>query len=179
MDLVDTPPQTQQDHQPERLAQSDLTAVMREAMMPIMSPLLARLEALEKLSMPPPPTPPARVDTTPHTAPTGAARGRPPMRTAGAGQLTTQPVAAQDSWTTVTCLGQGRKRKLKGNSDYQEGGPLAQINLTPASFANVVAKAAHLPQSGGGQVAPQNPVVTKITVLHFGGLLDPAVETAI
>src|SRR5258708_8500546 len=85
----------------------------------------------------------------------------------------------QEDWTTISRLGQGRKRKPKGNADCQDGGLLAQINLTPTSFANVAAKAAHLPQKGGGQSAHQSATVMEITVLRSRGLQDRAVETAI
>jgi len=166
--------------QTERKPQTDLVAAMREAMLPFMMPLLARLEALERVSMPPPPT---------------AMGNRAAQSLPRANQLednihpltmrvvttNTQPLDSQGDWVTVSCSNHRKKGKPGDSRGPQEGKAAVQINLMPASFANVTAKATHLPQKGGGQVAsPQAPLVMEVTVLHSRGIImDKKAELAI
>lgn len=141
----------------------------------VLTKILARLEALERLSMPPPARH-AGAQHRPNPAPTMPREETDPRSKAGESLHATQTVEREeeDNFTVVARNGKGRKGKGKLT-------PL-QINLTPASYASAAASSANTKQP----VAPpkptaQLPAFTKVMVLRAGseGHSDPQVELSI
>ena len=115
---------------------------------------------------------------------------KPPVsRTALAANSTTvPPVASGSGWTAPTAEATNdnpyiqvernkRKRKGAGKANANTEEQLAQINLTPASYAKVASKAINV-QQGTTATKPANPPpgITEVTVLRGGGHMNPIME---
>jgi hypothetical protein len=141
-----------------------------------MAPFAAKINALEKASMPPPPVSTAprfnRVDdpgSAPPAARPHAAREPPPAApTATAGEGAFIPVT------------RNRKRKSTVGANAATLAPFQPAILTPASYAGRAATAANTRQPPAPpKKAPQPPTITEITVLRSGGHADPIIEEGI
>jgi len=139
----------------------------------VLTKILARLEALERQSMPPPARH-SEAQNRPAPTPVTMRKTINAQETGNVSNLpdTTQPTEEERDFTTVTRKGRGKKDKTS---------PL-QSNPTPTSYANVAASAANTKQ----QTAPpkavtQLPRITEVTVLRAGreGHLDPHIEESI
>jgi hypothetical protein len=165
---------------------TDIAAIIRVAI----SPVVSRLEALERLSMPPPTLPPAcSALATATNEPPEQPGNRVRLRQHQPTTLTTRPptpLLTEEEWTAVAL--KSRSRKKKGNRgtttnpapSQQAPGIQGAVNLVPGSFAYAMAarQAANLTQP---TATPNAPKVTtmEVTVLCFGGHLDRQVETII
>jgi hypothetical protein len=138
----------------------------------VLTKILTRLEALERLSMPPPPVRHPETRSRQNHAWTA-----PPdeSNTRGSTSDTLQvPQTAEEEegeFTTVSRNGKGKKGKGKSTPP--------QINLTPASYASAAASAANTKQPAAPpKTAARLPTITEVTVLRAGngGHPDPEVE---
>ena len=133
----------------------------------VLTKILVRLEALEKLSMPPPVR---RADTQSLPREEDTSHGNNRHSTQN-----TQPREEPDEeFTHVTQKRKGRKGKEKTT-------PL-QVNLTPASYAKAAASSANIKQPAAPpKGAVQLPSIMEVTVLRAGadGHTDPRMELGI
>jgi len=140
----------------------------------VLTKILARLEALEKLSMPPPAKLP---ETRSRPAPTPDIPQVEPTPYSNTGETlpVLQPAEEQESeFTPVTRNRRSRKGKEKMTPP--------QINLTPASYASAAASAASTQQpTAPPKAAARLPAITEVTVLRSGtgGHIDPQIEMSI
>jgi hypothetical protein len=137
----------------------------------VLTKILARLEALEKQSMPPP---------TKHTEARNRLTQRPvtpqeenrPLNNPGENPSTPQQAEAKD-FTLVSRNGRGRKGK--GKTTQPQNGP------SPASYANAAAAAASTKQPTPIPPTTRIPTITEVTVIRngAGGHPDSQVEMSI
>lgn len=193
---------------PSPTGQMDAAAIMaavQAAVQASMNPIVTRLNALERASMPPPQTP-----KTPRRQPVAANREEPqePSRTiqapkawppsspAGPSALPASSRVSDPSTITGTNDTRGlhrtdqefipvkrRNRKKKGKNWEDQGGPTPQapwINITPTSYAGVAAAATNVQQNTtAAKPTISLPSITEVTVLRFGGFRDTQVEDCI
>ena len=110
-----------------------LAAAIQAAMAPFMVPLMARIDALERTSMPPP----ARAST------------RPPTRLSDPGAQPDPPTSAPDrdnDFTLVSRNGRNKKGKGKATTNGQAPAQTARSNITPISYADAATTAANIQQ---------------------------------
>ena len=172
-------------------SQLDVNTIMA-AVQAAMNPFMARLDALERTSMPPP-----QAQHNPRGREGTAARAEPsrtgqvpkawqPAGTAGPADpnKVSEPTimnrtgesARRDDQDFTPVKRRNRKRK----SDKQGEPNPPQINLTPASYAGVAAAATNTQQTTTAP-KPQTalPMITEVTVLRSGGHIDSLVEQRI
>jgi len=138
----------------------------------VLTKILARLEALEKRSMPPPVSH-TKAQNRPTSVPTIPREENNPHSTSVETPPATQTTEREDDFTLVARNRRGRKGKDKAPP---------QINLTPASYASAAASSANITQPAAPpKPATRLPAITEVTVLRSGseGHPDPQVEMSI
>ena len=163
---------------------ASIQAALGPAIQAAMAPYTAKLDALEKASMPPPTltpaAPPATRRARPQSAASSTATITPNTRQARPDQ-NVEPAPAFDPDAGFTTVARkGRKGKNTANPNGNTGHLRNQINLTPASYAGAAASAANTQQP----LAPRKltnplPSITEVTVLRSGGHHDPQTENYI
>lgn len=176
---------------------SDLISIVQQAM----APFMARLDALERKAMPPPPLLPSR-GREPNS---GAARpqgsqpppplpgnrpGGPTVTEARPPQLAQTPTRErlgeprvdgpkEGEFTLVSRTGKRRRGKGKANPESAHPPQPAQINVTPASYASAAAAAANKQQPPQPHKTASLPTITEVTVIRSGGHCDAQLESRI
>jgi hypothetical protein len=140
----------------------------------VLTKILTRLEALERLSMPPP-VRHTETQHRPNSAPTVPREETNPRSNAGEDSHATQTSEREEEGNFTLVARNGRSRKGKGKLTPP------QINLTPASYASAAAASASTKQPTVPHKPAQLPAVTEVTVLRAGseGHSDPQVELSI
>jgi hypothetical protein len=170
----------------------DMNAITA-AIQAVMTPLLTRIEAVERASLSAPRVPTTQrtgTATTPATliagpttrasvsqparSPTMAApKTANPQGTAQTSQPHTTPHPQNEGWTAVT---NKRKRKRGGKKQEQANQPLQQIILTPRSYATAAAAAPTHQADKQPLPAPTGDKgmlpFTEVTILRSGGSMD-------
>jgi hypothetical protein len=147
-----------------------------------MNPFMLRLDALERVSMPPPPT-----QRTSHSREHAAARvdigpAGPSRITAPTPALSTEANTLREDQGFTTVKRRNRRRKGGTQEGHTDPAPLQnrQVNLTPASYAGVATAAANVKQSVTASKTQSGlPSITEVTVLRTGGHVDPLLEQRI
>ncbi|KAF8500745.1 hypothetical protein F5888DRAFT_1298123 [Russula emetica] len=152
-----------------------IQAAMGPAIQAAMAPYAAKLDALERVNMPPPVTRPAckhNPINSPTTTPAVHQNVTPPPIPPN------NTVRADSGFILIDS--QSKKWKGKVNAGGQTSAQPAQTNLTPASYANAAMNAADIqqPQAPRRQRNP-TPAITEVTVLRTGGHVDPQRESHI
>jgi hypothetical protein len=129
-----------------------------------MAPYAARIEALERTSMPPP-----------------IARTRQEQQSTQQDTTAPQPPPSQpddkEEFTLVTRKGKNGKKRSGTIPAGQSATQPTQPTITPISFANAAASTPHI-QQPKAKVTRTNPLptITEVTVLRTGGHIDPLKE---
>ena len=136
----------------------------------VLTKILARLEALEKRSMPPPAKKPEG-QIRPNPAPTAPSEVPSSNRNSTGQPLHAPRLTEEGDFTPVTR--KGKKGKDKASPP--------QVNLTPASYANAAATATNTKQPTPARPITHPPAITEITVLRSssGGHVDSQIELSI
>jgi hypothetical protein len=139
----------------------------------VLTKILARLEALEKISMPPP-TRLAEVRSRTIQRPTSPQEGARPLNNTGEYPLTPQQAEEEEgNFTLVSRNGRGRKGKGKTSQP--------QNNPSSSSYASAAAAAANTKQPTPAPPTACLPSITEVTVIRngAGGHPDTQVEMSI
>ena len=158
-----------------------IQATLGLAIQVAIAPYTAKLNALERASMPPPVACPMQRQlpaNPPRPAPAFAAQQ---VRQGNTGAEVPLPHPDPHTTNTEGDFTQVPRRGRKGKGKAGAGGQAPQqINLTPVSYASAAANAAYTQQPKPLQkVGNGLPSITEVTVIQSGGHFDPHTETQI
>ena len=155
-----------------------ITAAIRAAVGPAihlaMAPLATRIAALERSSMPPPAT-----KVGPPLPPLSEQPGQG-ANTAPQADAPNHATQTEGNFTLVNRNGKGRGAKGKASTATQGTEQPRQANPTPPSYAGAATAATNLTQPLTQKKTDFSPpIITEVTVLRTGGLIDTQKEMQI
>ena len=158
-----------------------ITAVIKAALGPAlqsaMAPYVAKIDALERATMPPPRTAQeeSRCNTAISPRPTGVGASMwAPTEPAQ------PPTTGDDGFMPVSRRGKGKRAKGGRNANDPTPAQLPHTNIT-VSYAGAAAAAANTkqPPPPAPKRTVNTPSITEVTVIRTGGHVDPQMEIAI